>query len=333
MGEDRAVVGEREIAHGVDVLRRGGLVAFPTETVYGLGCDAESPPALRRLYRVKGRPAGHPVIVHLGDAALLPEWSRELSGPAHALADACWPGPLTLVVRRAARVPDEVTGGRDTVGLRVPDQRVALALLRAFGGGIAAPSANRFGRASPTTADDVRADLGADVDVVLDDGRCAIGVESTVVDCSTGDLAILRLGAVARARVEQIVGASVSLRTHATGAAPGTLPAHYAPRARVLVVDRDAAAARAASLLAAGQTVALLAQQPVPDQLPSGLVMLDAPVDTDEYARVLYTRLRDADRHGVDVLLAVPPESEGIGEAIVDRLQRAAASAPVSSTA
>src|SRR5204862_8209983 len=172
-----------EIAHAVAVLRAGGLVAFPTETVYGLGADASSPAALRRLYAVKGRPRSHPVIVHVADASALDRWAAEVAPAARTLASACWPGPLTLVVRRSPQVPDEVTGGLDTVGLRVPDQPVALALLRAFGGGVAAPSANRFGRVSPTTADDVRADLGADVDVVLDGGPCRIGVESTIVDC------------------------------------------------------------------------------------------------------------------------------------------------------
>ena len=172
----------RDIEHAADVLRAGGLVAFPTETVYGLGADASSPEAVHRLYTVKGRPAEHPVIVHLGDATMLDEWAREVSAAATLLADACWPGPLTVVVRRAAHVPDAVTGGLDTVGLRVPDQPLARELLRAFGGGVAAPSANRFGRVSPTTAADVRADLGADVDVVLDGGPCRVGVESTMVD-------------------------------------------------------------------------------------------------------------------------------------------------------
>src|SRR4029453_17291493 len=156
--------------------------AFPTETVYGLGADADNAAALARLYAVKGRPGEHPVIVHVGAPAQLADWAADVPVAARHLGDALWPGPLTLVVRRAARVLDGVTGGGDTVGVRVPDQPVALALLRAFGGGIAAPSANRFGRVSPTTAEDVRADLGDDVDVVLDDGPCAIGGESTTVD-------------------------------------------------------------------------------------------------------------------------------------------------------
>ncbi len=178
------------------MLRDGGLVAFPTETVYGLGADASSPAALRRLYAVKGRPADHPVIVHLASIGQLADWAVDVPERARRLAEACWPGPLTLVLERSPRVPDEVTGGRPTVGLRVPDQPIALALLRAFGGGVAAPSANRFGRVSPTTADDVRADLGDDVDVVLDGGPCRVGVESTIVDCSRGDPIVLRLGGI-----------------------------------------------------------------------------------------------------------------------------------------
>ncbi len=165
----------REITRAAAALRAGRLVAFPTETVYGLGADASAPDAVRRLFAVKGRPPDHPVIVHLGCADQLVDWAREVPDAAVTLAEACWPGPLTLVLARTARVPDAVTGGLDTVGLRVPDQGVALALLREFGGGVAAPSANRFGRVSPTTAADVRADLGDEVDVVLDDGPCRIG--------------------------------------------------------------------------------------------------------------------------------------------------------------
>lgn len=319
-------IDEREIERAADVLRAGGLVAFPTETVYGLGCDASSEHAVERLFRVKGRPSTHPVIVHLPDASQLDGWAHDVSDAARALAAACWPGPLTLVVRRAPNVSTAVTGGRDTVGLRVPDQPVARALLTAFGSGVAAPSANRFGRTSPTTAQHVRDDLGDDVDVVLDGGPSTIGIESTVVDCSGDAPAILRLGAVARDRIEQIVGARVAVRTDAAGEAPGTLPAHYAPRASVVVVTRSDVSARAAALLAAGETVAMLAPDPVPPRLPGGVFVLDPPDGADEYARVLYARMRDADRHGADVLLVVPPDDDvGVAAAVRDRLQRAAA--------
>ena len=314
---------DTDIARAAEILRRGGLVAFPTETVYGLGAAAEDPAALARLYAVKGRPGNHPVIVHVGAPSQLAEWAADVPDAARRLGDALWPGPLTLVVRRGARVPDAVTGGGDTVGVRVPDQRVALSLLGAFGGGIAAPSANRFGQVSPTTADDVRVDLGDEVDLVLDDGPCTVGVESTIVDCTGDDLVILRPGGVTRERIEEVSGQRV--RAHGDGLvrAPGTLKSHYAPEATVLVVSGDELAARASALLAAGQQVAVLTAGSLPG-LPPDVVVLDAPGDAEEYARVLYARLREVDRRGIDVLLAVPPPDAGVGAAVVDRLRRAA---------
>jgi L-threonylcarbamoyladenylate synthase len=314
---------DADISGAAETLRRGGLVAFPTETVYGLGTDADNAAALARLYAVKGRPGEHPVIVHVGAPAQLDEWAADVPVAARRLGDALWPGPLTLVVRRAARVLDGVTGGGDTVGVRVPDQPVALALLRAFGGGIAAPSANRFGHVSPTTADDVRADLGDDVDVVLDDGPCAVGVESTIVDCTADELVILRPGGVTRELVEKASAQKVGVRRDGLTRAPGTLKSHYAPEATVLVVDRDDLAPRATALLAADHRVAVLAPGPVP-ALPADVVVLDGPAGSDEYARVLYARLREVDRRGVDVLLAVPPPDAGVGVAVGDRLRRAA---------
>jgi L-threonylcarbamoyladenylate synthase len=314
---------DADISGAAETLRRGGLVAFPTETVYGLGADADNAAALARLYAVKGRPGEHPVIVHVGAPAQLDEWAADVPVAARRLGEALWPGPLTLVVRRAARVLDGVTGGGDTVGVRVPDQPIALALLRAFAGGIAAPSANRFGNVSPTTADDVRADLGHDVDVVLDDGPCTVGVESTIVDCTGDELVILRPGGVTRGLVEKVSAQKVVVGREGLTRAPGTLKSHYAPEATVLVVDRDDLAPRATALLAADQRVAVLAPGPVP-ALPADVVVLDGPADSDEYARVLYARLREVDRRGVDVLLAVPPPDAGVGVAVGDRLRRAA---------
>src|SRR5215218_3390648 len=237
-----AMVTDADIARAAETLRRGGLVAFPTETVYGLGADADNPAALARLYAVKGRPGEHPVIVHIGAPAQLDEWGAEVPVVARLRGDALWPGPLTLVVRRAARVLDGVTGGGDTVGVRVPDQPVALALLRAFGGGVAAPSANRFGHVSPTTAADVLDDLGDDVDVILDGGPSRVGVESTIVDCSRPEPAILRLGGVPRERVEELLDRPVPLLDRGEVRAPGTLESHYAPHARVEVADPDSLA-------------------------------------------------------------------------------------------
>jgi L-threonylcarbamoyladenylate synthase len=300
-----------DIAQAAQVLRAGGLVAFPTETVYGMGADAANPRALRRLFVVKGRPVDHPVIVHVARAAQLDDLGREVPEIAHALAEAFWPGPLTLVVRRRHdRVAAEATGGLDTVGIRVPDHPLALALLDAFGGGVAAPSANRFGRVSPTTAQHVRDDLDGDVDVVLDGGPCRVGIESTIVDVSGDEPVILRVGGVDADRIAALVGAPLARRTSGEIAAPGTMTSHYAPDARVELVRADEIEARAEQLRAEGLAVGVL----------------DAPVDAAAYARGLYQRLRELDRTGVDVILAVPPaDTDGVGAAVADRLRRAAA--------
>jgi L-threonylcarbamoyladenylate synthase len=279
---------------------------------------------VHRLFAVKRRPADHPVIVHLGEVGLLTEWAADVPECASVLAQACWPGPLTVVVPRAARVPDAVTGGLDTVGLRVPDQPLALELLRAFGGGVAAPSANRFGRVSPTTAADVRADLGDDVDLVLDGGACRVGVESTIVDCTGPRPAILREGGVARRRVEELLGTEVALLTAGEVSAPGTLASHYAPRARVELTDRAGIDERAAAAVADGERVGVIGAAPA----DSRVVALGVPVDADRYAHDLYRMLRDADAHDLDVVLAVVPDvvsdGAGIAAAVADRLRRAA---------
>lgn len=298
------------IARAVEILRAGGLVAFPTETVYGLGADAANPDALHRLFAVKRRPADHPVIVHVGRAAQLDDLGLDVPDLAHVLADAFWPGPLTLVVRRNPdRVAAEATGGRDTVGIRVPDHPLALELLDAFGGGIAAPSANRFGRVSPTTAQHVRDDLGTDVELVLDGGPSAVGVESTIVAVTGAAPVVLRVGGVSEERLADVVGAPLARVTSGEIAAPGTLASHYSPVARVELVAADEIDARAAQHGADGLTVAVL----------------ERPTDATEYARLLYDRLRGLDRPGVDVILAVlPVDTGGIGAAVADRLRRAA---------
>jgi L-threonylcarbamoyladenylate synthase len=320
-------VSPETLKQAVRILQRGGLVAFPTETVYGLGADARNPVALRHLYAVKGRPSEHPVIVHLPARPnvdeLLAPWAAGLPDSARRLAAACWPGPLTLVLERAAGVPDAVTGGQDTVGVRVPDQPLAQALLGGFGGGVAAPSANRYGRVSPTTAAHVRADLDGDVELVLDGGPCRVGVESTIVDCTDAEPVILRLGGIARERVEAVLEAPVGVRSDGTRAAPGTRPSHYTPAATVVVVPQDEVTGRAAALLARGVRVGLLAPA-VPRDLPAAVQVLDTPAAVDDLARGLYGLLRDADTRGLDVLLAVAPPAEGLGAAVADRLARAA---------
>ncbi len=308
------------------MLRAGGLVAFPTETVYGLGANATNARAVRRIYEVKGRPSDHPIIVHIASADDLDRYAADVTDAARALARACWPGPLTLVVRlREGTIVPDVTGGRDTVALRVPAHPVALALLDELANGIAAPSANRFGKVSPTTAAHVRADLGGDVDFVLDGGPTSIGVESTIVDCSRTPPAILRLGGVDAATIDALVGGPVEQLTRGEVAAPGTLERHYSPAATVIVVTPGEVAARATGALASGARVGLLAIAP-PSGLPAGLEILRPPADADDYARVLYARLREADERELDIVLAVAPPPAGIGAAVTDRLARAAAS-------
>jgi L-threonylcarbamoyladenylate synthase len=313
-----------DVGRAVRVLRRGGLVGFPTETVYGLGADAASDDAIAGLYAVKGRPTDHPVIVHLGDAAQLDEWAASVPPVAHGLAAACWPGPLAIVVPAAARVSRRATGGLDTVGLRVPDHPLALELLEAFGGGIAAPSANRFGRVSPTTASAVRRDLGADVDLVLDGGPCAVGVESTIVDCTGDEPRVLRVGGVTLETLTELLGAVPEVG--GATRAPGTLAAHYAPNAVVEVVTPDTLEDRARELDGRGRRAGMvaLAADVAGIPLPDALVPLARPVDAIAYAHELYGALRQADELGLDVVLAIAPPPSGLGRAIADRLGRAA---------
>jgi L-threonylcarbamoyladenylate synthase len=312
-----------DVEEAVRILRAGGLVAFPTETVYGLGADASNSHALERLYDVKARPRDHPVIVHIARAEQLDEFGRDVPPLARQLAAEFWPGPLTLIVRRDPDlVGPEATGGRETVGLRVPDHPLALTLLEAFGGGIAAPSANRFGRVSPTTAAHVRTDLGNDVDLVLDGGPCAVGVESTIVDVTDAEPVVLRIGGVREEDLARIAGRPLERRVAGEVAAPGTFASHYAPNTRVELVEQRSLAARAGVL--ASKKVGVLALVP-PRDLGAGIAVLEPPRDVDEYARVLYARLRDADRLGLDVLLVVPPPDAGVGAAVCDRLRRAAA--------
>jgi L-threonylcarbamoyladenylate synthase len=326
------VAGDDGLDQAVAALRRGGLVAFPTETVYGLGADAEQPAAVRRIFTAKGRPTDHPLIVHLGSPDLLDAWADAIPPEARLLADAFWPGPLTLLLWRSAKVPDEVTGGRATVGLRVPDHPVARALLTAFGGGVAGPSANRFGRVSPTTAEHVVAELDGNVDVVLDGGACEVGVESTIVDLTGASPLVLRPGGVSAERLAEVLGHEVPhVAAGSSGAtaprAPGMSAAHYAPSARVEVLSEGDAVGRLEGLLGssgvAARRVGLLAPRTLTG-VPDAVVVLEPAGQAEEYARLLYARLRQADRLGLDVLVCVPPPARGIGVAVVDRLHRAA---------
>lgn len=312
-----------DLADAVATLRRGGLVAFPTETVYGLGADARDPVAVARIFAAKGRPADHPLIVHLPSADALDDWALDIPEAARRLAAAFWPGPLAMVLRRRADVPDAVTGGFDTVGLRVPGHPLALALLRAFGGGIAAPSANRYGRVSPTRAEHVRAELGDRVDAILDGGPCDVGIESTIVDLSGDVPRLLRPGAITAAQIAEVLARPVADAGDSATPAPGRKPSHYAPKARVVLARGDEAARRADEAIAAGLRVGVLAAGR-PDALAQQAEWLVLPAAPEAQARVLYQRLRDADALGLDLVIAVPPAEEGVGLAVFDRLRRAA---------
>jgi L-threonylcarbamoyladenylate synthase len=313
-----------EVGEAVEVLRRGGLVAFPTETVYGLGADAENEAALRRVFEVKGRPTGHPLIVHLGAAGQLDEWASDPPGSARVLAGAFWPGPLTMLVRRSPRVPDLVTGGRPSVGLRVPDQPLALRLLAEFGGGVAAPSANRFGHVSPTTAAHVQADLGDGIDLILDGGPCRIGVESTIVDLTQDHPEVIRPGGIPVAELEAVLGSPLGVWAgEREVSAPGTLAAHYSPATPVELANAAEVAARAAAAIGEGRRVGVLAPIHL-DDVGDDVIQLEPAGPSGHYAHVLYRRLRQADHLGLDLLLVVPPPADELGLAVRDRLRRAA---------
>ncbi|HEX3466927.1 MAG TPA: L-threonylcarbamoyladenylate synthase [Candidatus Elarobacter sp.] len=297
-----------DVERAVTVLRAGGVVALPTETVYGLAGAVEQPAAIARVYAIKGRPAGHPLIVHAHELGALDGYVASISPALRVLAQRFWPGPLTAVVARGPRTPATVTGGQETVAVRVPDHPLTRAILAAFGGAVAAPSANRFGRVSPTTAAHVRADLGDDVDLIVDGGPARVGVESTIVDLTGTVPAVLRAGAITPSQLGEALGVPVVTRVGGEVRAPGTLRAHYAPRARVVLAgdDGDAEARRRA---AGGERVALLT----------------LPADPAAAARELYATLRALDAEGYDAVVAtLPPETEA-NAAVRDRLIRAAA--------
>ena len=297
------------------LLKAGGLVALPTETVYGLGADATNEDAVARIYKVKGRPADHPLIVHIHSMQSLGEWADEIPSYAIALARDFWPGPMTLVLKRSLLAEDFVTGGQPTVGLRVPDHGVALALLSAFekvgGKGIAAPSANRFGHVSPTTAQAVQEELGDHLDatdLILDGGASQVGVESTIIDCTSDAPRILRPGAITVGMIEKSTGLKVSV-TRTDIRVSGSLENHYAPSAMVFLNRTPNA----------GEGFIALSELPT----PTGVIRLASPNSVEEFARVMYAALRDADTKGVKSVVVNQPNGEGLALAIRDRLMRA----------
>ena len=305
------------LTHAATQLQAGALVAFPTETVYGLGADATNASAVARIYQVKGRPADHPLIVHLADMQEMGEWASHIPDYAIALARSFWPGPMTLILRRSALAKDFITGGQDTVGLRVPDHTIALALLAEFkklgGKGIAAPSANRFGHVSPTTAQAVQEELEdfiSDGDLVLDGGPSFVGVESTIIDCTQGAPRILRPGAISVEEIERVTGVKVTSSGDVIRVS-GALEQHYAPAATVLL---DVTPQAGDGLIALSEF-----------QTPSGVIRLASPITNEDFARELYGALRDADTQKLARVVVIQPNGSDIAIAIRDRLLRASA--------
>lgn len=320
-------VTQQEIAHAAATLRAGGLVAFPTETVYGLGADASNDAAVKKVFAAKGRPHDHPLIVHLASVAQLHDWAHDVPPAAQQLAQKFWPGPLTLIFKRAPRVSTMVTGGQDTVAIRVPSHPVAQALLQAFGGGVVAPSANRFGRVSATTAAHVRAefnDCGVTIDCVLDGGACEVGIESTIVDVSRAQPALLRPGIIGARDIESALGTLLALPDAHSPRASGMLAKHYAPQTPLMLVEADLIYELAASLTRQGKRVAVLARDARRPMIES-LIWVAAPADVAGYAHELYAQLRALDGSGADVMLIEEPPLAPDWSAIRDRLMRAAA--------
>jgi L-threonylcarbamoyladenylate synthase len=320
----------KDLERAAALLRAGELVAFPTETVYGLGADASNPAAVAKIFAAKGRPADHPLIVHIPDASHLDRWARDIPPEARQLAERFWPGPLTLILKRQPTVPDIITGGQDSIGLRVPGHPLALALLREFAGGIAAPSANRFGRISPTTAQHVRDDLGDRVAMILDGGPCQVGIESTIVDLTGKRAILLRPGMLSAIEIGRVLGRTPIApddplappelqRTRASG----TLEAHYAPRTPLVLMPDDSLPITLRNAIVQKERVAVLATHPAPFGHPQ-ILWFTAPADPAGYAHDLYANLRKLDALGVDRIVVQKPVGQP-WQAIYDRLKRAAA--------
>lgn len=302
----------------------GELVCFPTETVYGLGADASNPEAVARIFALKGRPANHPLIVHLGKVEQLELWARQVPAGARKLAAAFWPGPLTLILEKAPWVPLAVTGGQQTVGLRIPAHPLALELLQQFGGGLAAPSANRFGQISPTTAAHVRAEFGAETPMILDGGPCQVGVESTILHLVGEEAVLLRPGRITASQIATVLGTTP--RSHQAAdqvRAPGLLDSHYAPRTPLLLCPPEQIAAICSSH--PHQRIALLDHAPrLGSPLPDQVTRVSMPSNPEGYAQALYATLRALDTQGFGLILVTTPPLEESWQAICNRLTRAA---------
>ncbi|MGD7035542.1 L-threonylcarbamoyladenylate synthase [Methylotuvimicrobium buryatense] len=313
------------IAKAVELLNQGRLVAFPTETVYGLGADAGNAEAVTGIFKAKGRPADHPLIVHIANPAQLSDWASTVPATAQCLAKRFWPGPLTLILKKRPEVPNTVTGGQDTVGLRIPDNPVALRLLRAFGGGIAAPSANRFKRVSPTQASHVAEELDGLVDLILDGGPCRVGVESTIIDLSGASPLLLRPGSITKAEIEQELQCEltvISTTSNDTPRAPGQMAVHYAPTTPTRLCPSEQLNETIRQLSEQGNKIGLLAFRFEPNL---SMTIIHLPETAEAYAQGLYAALRELDRLGLDVILVEQPPESNEWHAINDRLKKAAA--------
>lgn len=314
---------KNDLNKAVLILQQGGLVAMPTETVYGLAADAKNPAALKKIFHAKGRPVDHPLIVHIADISQLDEWAVDVSKQALLLANAFWPGPLTLILKKAHQVTDIVTGGQDTIGIRIPNHPVAHELLKKFGSGVAAPSANRFGRISPTTAAAVREELGDTVDLILDGGQCEVGLESTIVDVSGDELRVLRPGMITPQQIEDVLHQHLTSERKNMPRVSGSLESHYAPETKTVLMST---AEIQAYLQTNRSQVAVICREK--SELVSlqveGMCVVTMPDDAVKYAHDLYKVLRDLDKkHFKQIMIENPPEdSEWL--AIRDRLYRAA---------
>ncbi len=322
-----------EVERALALLSAGEVVGLPTETVYGLAADGTSGAAVKKIFEIKGRPSEHPLILHLGDSSWLSRYCVGSLDRAHRLATEFWPGPLTLVLpRKSGAVPDEVTGGLSTVGVRIPQHSLALEIIRRLGRPVAAPSANRFGGVSPTTREHVVFDLGSRVPLVLDGGACEVGIESTIVDLSRAKPYLLRPGAISREQLGIVLGEEVLLDDGQSPAAPGTLESHYAPRAHVVLVERERLWALAAEELQCRRVgVLAFSETDEPQPMPAGVVVYHISGGLKAAAHDLYAGLRSLDDAGCEVIISPLPELDGIGIAITDRLERASAPRPGSS--
>ncbi|MCU0760676.1 MAG: L-threonylcarbamoyladenylate synthase [Steroidobacteraceae bacterium] len=314
---------QKELEEAVTALRNGDLVAFPTETVYGLGANARDAGALRRVFEAKGRPADHPLILHLDSVRFLPRWVAEVPPQVEPLARAFWPGPLTLVLPRSEEAPDVLTGGQDTIAIRIPSHPMAQQLLTAFGGGIAAPSANRYGRVSPTRPEHVREELGDAVAVILDGGESSIGVESTILSLAGERPRLLRPGSVTQAQLEAVIGPVEVGAGKGSPRVPGSTAQHYSPQTAVAIVPSTLLESRIDTLLRDARRVAVLAQRP-PRKAQQGVTWINAGRRLDAYQHDLYANLRSLDKAGADLILVEEVPSQPDWAAVRDRLTRAA---------